>query len=503
MHIYDYLRLPIRVAFFAFILLGIGNFIQSESVNIFYTFRSSFILAAADIMKKTGAALVVNLPLIIMVNIVCKKANSGLPVVLAIAGYTMYLVTTMLFGPQNLPSYAYVSSSLLPLAEGRAPLQTGLIGSFLVGYLTRYAYMRSRHKSKYSLLALVNKDTTSLIYILVGCFILGLLVSYGYGYFYQLIQRAVTYISADLMDPRRIALYGVLDRSLSILGMGDLVRQPFWFTAAGGSYSNQITGGVVLGDVRIWEYIREYNTSFLGAGRFITPYYVINIFIVPAFYAGTLLFVNEASDRRHLLVTLILGAVFSILAGNPLPVELLMAFTTPFLLVFYLVLVAVLFGFMVYQKIFLGFFFSGNDASIAMPGNFPDLIINLRNAQLSDQVVSIVLVGLVCFLIMLVLTFVYYRFLAYDITSSGKKKALVEATAEAVGGAENIEKCSSGLFRLVMELKDLEKVSFDKIRELGARRITETRKGVSIEFGSSAAILMREMKKLMKESSRN
>ena len=504
MHIYDYLRLPIRVAFFGFVLIAFGTLIQSESVNIFYTFRLRVLLSAADICLRIGRAIIINLPLFFMVNIVCKKANSGLPIVLAITGYITYLVTTMLFGPGSLSTSAYLSNSLFSFSDSaHGPLQTGLVGSFLIGYATRYSYMRSRHKSRFSFLTFVNRDTTALIYNMVFCFIIGLLMSYAYGFFYALLQREITYIAQDLMDPRRIALYGFLDRFLTVFGLGNLIRQPFWYTAAGGSYSNLVTGSVVLGDVNIWSYIREHNSAYLGAGRFITAYYVINIFMIPAFYLGSFLFISDSQDRSRLIVPMILMSLLSILCGNPLPAELTMLFTTPLLWVFYLLISAVVYGLLVYLSVFLGFPYSLAETSYAMPGSLFDLVINLRNIQYRNAVGQIVLVGLGAFAVMFIAVFLYYRFLAYDIASTGKKRDLSARIIEAAGGAENIESCSSGLFRLVLELKDLEKVSFEDIRAIGARHVLETRKGLSIELGSSSYILSREVRKQVKEAVRN
>ena len=503
MYIYDYMRLPIRVAFFGFILIGLGSFIQSESVNIFYTFHSTVLISASDIMKKIGEAVVINLPLIIMVNIVCKKANSGLPIVLAITGFLTFSVTTMLFGPQNMSSAAYMNYGLVPAMAGRYPLRTGIIGSFLVGYATRYAYMRSRHRSSYSFLAFTSRDTTALIYNTVACFILGLLISYAYGPLYNALQRAIAYISQDLMDYRRLSLYGLLDRTLSILGLGNLIRQPFWYTAAGGSYSNPVTGTAILGDVNIWDYIREYNSAFLGAGRFITPYYVINLFLIPAYYVGTAIYVRDKSERVRFHVGIIFAVLISILCGNPYPAELAMLMTTPFILVVYLALVAGIFGLFVSQNIFLGFYFPIGDTTVAMPGNFPDLIINLRNYQFSEAVPQILVVGLIAFAVMLGIMVLYYEFFAYDMTSSGRKKKLADSLLESVGGIENVDSASTGLFRLFLDLKDLENVSFEQLQTLGARRITETRTGISVEFGSSSHILAKEIRKRMKTDLRN
>ena len=345
MNLYESCKTPIRIAYFGFALIAVGYLIQNDNVNLFYTFRSNIVLFVAELLLKIGEFTIMNLPLIFMLNIVCKKANNASPVVMALVGYFTFEVTTMLFSPQNLNPLAYSGSyginSVLNMASGtRSPLETGMIGSLLVAYATRTAFIFSRHRGDYSLTNLFSRDTSGIIYNFVFCFLLGILVSYTYPYLYLYIQKAVVFIGEDLQDPMRMGMYTVIDRVLSMLGIGNAIRYPFWYTASGGSYSNAMTGQSILGDVNIWTYIKDSNVSYLGAGRFITPYYVINMFMIPGFYLGTLLSMTDRNDRRYMLSTFLLAIVLSIIAGNPLPAELLMLFTSPILLLMYLLLTA-------------------------------------------------------------------------------------------------------------------------------------------------------------------
>lgn len=441
--------------------------------------------------------IIYNLPLIFMVNIVCKKANSGLPIVMSLIGYITFIVTMMLFGNQNLGTNAYLSSSIVGSLElGRLPFQTGLIGSFIVGYLIRIAYIGSRHLSSHSFFSFTHKDTTALIYSTILCFIAGLLISYLYPFAYGLLQNAITYISADLMDPKRIALYGFLDRVLSIFGLGNLIRNPFWFTAVGGSYSNSITGQAILGDVNIWNYLKQNNISYLGAGRFITPYYIINIFMIPALYIGIFFSISNKQEKNKYLVFTILGIIVSILVGNPLPIELTLLFTSPLLLLLYLGLVSGLFALLLYQRVFLGFSMTASSTTTAMPGSFPDYIVNIRNIQYSATVGKIFLIGLIFFALMLLLAILYYRYLSYDIFKTGNMENLCNNVVGALGGYDNVKYCNSGLNRVHFELDNLEDVSVEKLKNIGARRVTETRNGISIEFGSSSFAIAKMIENL-------
>ena len=150
MRIYESVKLPVRIAFFGFILIGFGFLIQNESVNIFYTFSNSLLLMFAQGCLMLGKTIIINLPLIFMIYIVCKKANSGVPIVLALLGYFAYLITTALFSSQSLSTYAYASglgiNAIVDISGlTKYPLETGLIGSFIVGYITRFSFINNNN----------------------------------------------------------------------------------------------------------------------------------------------------------------------------------------------------------------------------------------------------------------------------------------------------------------------------------------------------------------------
>ncbi len=506
MNLYESCKTPIRVAYFGFILVAIGFLIQNESVNVFYTFRSNIILFIAELFLKIGEFTIMNLPLIFMLNIVCKKANNAAPVVMALVGYFTFVVTTMLFSPQTLNATAYSTgfgiNSVFNMPSGtRLPLETGMIGSFLVAFATRAAFIFSRHRGSYSLSNIFARDTSGLIYNFLFCFGLGIVVSYTFPYFYMYLQRGITFIASDLLDPMRIGLYSALDRVLSILGLGNTIRYPFWYTSVGGSFSNTVTGQSVLGDVNIWTYIKDSNASYVGAGRFITPFYIINMFIIPAYYLGTLFSMSDPADRNVLIVEFLFVILLSVIAGNPLPTELLMLMTSPALLCFYLVIVGICSGVLVNFEAFLGFSSRISNTVIAMPGSFADFIINIRNSSLIPSIRTILIVGLCAFVVMLVLTMFYYRFLAFDFVKTGKGEILVDDIIRVAGGPENIINAGSGLFKLNVYIRDPEKINYEKIQDIGIRKVVETRNGLTFELGTSCnAIARRINKKLIKET---
>ena len=183
MYLYENCKMPLRTAFFGFMLMAFGFLIKNENVNIFYTFTNTYLLMFADGCALLGQTIVSNLPLIFMIYLVCKKANSGIPILLALVGYFSFLITMTLFVQQNLSSIAYTTNSGINAmininGNAKYPLETGMIGAFVVAFITRFSYIRSRHRSSHSLLGFLHKDSAALIYNVVLCTAAGMLCSY-------------------------------------------------------------------------------------------------------------------------------------------------------------------------------------------------------------------------------------------------------------------------------------------------------------------------------------
>lgn len=499
MYFYENYKMPLRIVYFGFLLIAFGFLIQNENVNIFYTFTNSFLLMFSNGCLLLGKALVINFPLIFMLYAVCKKANSGIPIALAMMGYFTFLITTLIFAPQNLSSYAYATNSGINSVVNfssltKYPLETGLIGSFVVAYITRFSFIRSRHRTSHSLLGFLHKDLAAMIYNTVLCSLAGILASYLFPIAYNLLSSAITYISKDLNDPSRLFIYGLLDRVLSILGLGNFIRNPFWNTALGGSYQT-LTGQAIVGDVNIWKYVKDSVTTYLGCGRFITPYYVINMFMAPCVYIGIYCSITDKKEKRTLIFPFIGVTILSIICGNPLPLELWMLFTCPVLLLAFILLEGSLFALLTKQGIYLGSSISASDTITGMPGSFPDFIINIRSVMHYDAIVQIAIIGLIFGLICLFITILYFRHLTFNIISQSKDKKFVEEIVEAIGGYSNIKEVGSGLYRVNFTLYDNESIDFEELSSLSLCKTSETRDGVSIQLGSSSYIIAKMINK--------
>ena len=488
--LYEPCKMSIRVLCFAFVLIGFGYLIQNENVNIFYTFTNPYLLVFARTVMNIGAVIVTNMPLVFLVSLVSKRANSGAPTVMALVGYITYLIVVTLWTSDTMPAQVYSNTlgiSLFNKGNLSFPIQTGLLGAFLVVFATRVSYLKSRRRSSYSLLAFANKDTAGLIYNIILCSIFGVVVAFVWPFVIQIYELGLAWIASDIADPKKLFIYGVVDRLSSIVGMGDLIREPFWYGVQGGAYSS-VTGQVIFGDVNIWRHMPEAAATFSGAGRFITPYYVINMFMVPAIYLGLYFSIDSRRQRKKYLFFCVAAILMSIICGNPLPLELVLLFTSPILLILYLVGCGSLFTILSESNAFLGFNHSGPTMA-AMPGSFADYIINIRTPQYTHAMLIILIVGIIFAVIYFMLTLLYYRYLAFDLANTNKSKSIVKKIVDAVGGIDNVVSASSGPFSLSIELNNLEIVSYDKIKKVGARRVTETNNGLILDFCSASKII--------------
>nr|MCR5300234.1 hypothetical protein [Erysipelotrichaceae bacterium] len=197
--LYENCQLPIRIACVGFVLMAFGFLIQNDSVNIFYTFSNTYLLIIAELSLKAGETIIKLLPLFFLSNLCAKKANSGVPIAIGLIGYLVFHCVTMIFSTGTFPAQcfttmlgiSYDATSLPTLSTGiRYPLDTGLIGAFIVGMATRYSYIRSRNRSSYSLFGLINKDTVAAIYNIMICGILGFAVTCIYPALYAFLSAA-------------------------------------------------------------------------------------------------------------------------------------------------------------------------------------------------------------------------------------------------------------------------------------------------------------------------
>ena len=150
---YEILKYPIEVLFIAWIMIGIGNLLSNGSLGIVYSIENDTIIILAEMLVKAGQFLVVNFPFIFLIRLSARQTGSATSIISSVCGYISYLTATMVFASGSLPSTAYSSIFGLSISNSASaalshsthyPLQTGMIGAFIVAMITLWSFNRSK-----------------------------------------------------------------------------------------------------------------------------------------------------------------------------------------------------------------------------------------------------------------------------------------------------------------------------------------------------------------------
>jgi len=502
-------QFPLKLLFIACTMISISSIALNSNAAVYFKIENEVILQLAYFIRSIGNFIVINFPFFVLVKMMARKGSQAVQNEIGILGYIVFLITTMYFAPQGLPSNSYtsilglsVSTASIPgLDSGiQYPLQTGLFGALIVGSIARGVYRRSRGKSQYGFFSFVDKNSYAILMILFLSFILGLVFAFVWPTLIFLLNEVFQFIATDINNPMNLLVYGVLDRVLSVFNLGGLIRQGFWFSELGGSWID-LAGASYTGDVSVWAAQIARGTFPQGAGRFITPYYIINLFAIPGMLLALYTLFTDRIERKRYRLFFVLAIVVSLLGGTLLPIELFLLIMAPLLFIMHIVVTGCLFGLCQAMNFSLGFSYSGNVIA-AMPGNIFDILIYLRNAAALTTLSNIVVVGIAMFVFYFLMTKLYYNVLAVDLFNTGMIKKKTDGFILAVGGLENIKRINSSPFRLTVQVQDPSLINFEQFQRLGASKVFEVRAGYAIQFGAGSTIIKNQLTRRMKEAKR-
>ena len=509
--LYEMLWFPITVLYFAVFLLGFGNILSNDAYSAIIDVNNEFVLLAAECMIRIGTFMIANFPLLFLIRLSARKSGSATTMISAISGYIAFLVVSMYFGRQDLPASAY--SSILGLSMTTAgsatvrggvhyPMQTGVLATAVVSVITLTSHTRSRNRSEYSFFSFISRDTWCVIRTVIFSGIAGLLVTYIWPYAVNLITTSLEYIAKDTTNPVNLTLYGMLERFLGVLNLGTLIRSPFWYGSSGGTWIS-MAGTNIAGDVNIWTAQTEASSITGMVGRFITPYYVINIFSVPGMLWAFYSLQTDRLERRRLLMFYVVVTIMSILTGTLLPLELSLVLLCPLLFVMHVAYMGILFGVFHAMHIYLGFNYHGTATLTALPGTLFEYLTYFQNSAIHGTLIKIAVVGVISFVIYFLMTRFYFKSLALDLFHTGYKDEVIEGTIQAVGGVENIKMINAGTERLIISLYDSSKLNVDQLLELGAIRVAETKAGYAIGYGARSTMIRIGINNYMRKTIRS
>ncbi|MGL5541621.1 MAG: hypothetical protein ACRDBX_08335, partial [Erysipelotrichaceae bacterium] len=358
-------------------------------------------------------------------------------------------------------------------------------------FITSRIYRRSRRYSMYGFGNFVDHDSWAMVFAFVLSLIAGIAMAYLWPLVIEGIKALFAWIGNDITNPINLFVYGIFERLSAPLGLLNIPREVFWFSELGGSWMDAF-GVTYLGDVSIYAVQQNLTTMIGTAGRFITPYYIINMFLIPAFYMGYYSLVSDKKDKRRYIKFFVIALLISILCGNPLPVEIYMLFMAPVLYVFYLFIVGVLYAVLAIFNVLIGFNFNGM-LMVAMPGSAIDLIQHLRNPEMYGALVRLAVIGLGVSVLFYILTRMYFKKYAIGFFEMHTVESTCDDIIFDLGGLENILQVHSTPDKLMVDLKDKSQVDLPALQSKGAYLIFESKEGFLIRLGNISTIVKEQI----------
>ncbi len=503
---YDVLFFPLLTIFTASVLMGLSGLILNSNFQTIISLNNPFIIRAAEIIRYMCGFIINNIPFLVLIKFLSKKYEDSTPVFVGVIGYFIFHVTTMFFASNKLPSVVFssvmgiaVDASRLTLSGSgmRYPLITGILAVFVVSFITRFTYRTSRRRSTYGYFAFVNRDAWALFLTCLFTFIMGVATALVWPFVINILYYIFRMIASDITNPMNLFIYGIMDRLMAVTGTGSIIRELFWFGEFGGSWiGNNIN---YLGDVSIWTAQKLAGVYSTGFGRLITPYFVLNIFAIPALLIGTFSTFTDKMEKKKYTLFLVLAIILSLISGSILPIELYLLIMTPLLFVFHIFYTGVLFALLKALNVSIGYAYSGSVIT-ATPGSIFDLLVHVRDDAFYIPLLTLVVVGIITFIVYYLVTRYYYKKACLDILNTGVKNKHITNFVLAIGGLENIKKIYSTPTKVILQVEDSSLLNFNLMKQQGASKVVETRTTFDISYGAISYLLVDEVNKMIKEA---
>lgn len=502
---FEIIQFPLITLFIATVIMGISGILVNPNTAFLFTIENNTVLLVAELLKYFGGFIVSNFPLLILIKLLSKRYEDSVPVFIGIIGFIIFNVTTMFIASTDMPLTAYSSVLGLSIDAGKFmfagtgvhfPIQTGIVAAIVLANITRFTYTRSRNRSSYGIFAFIDRDTWAMIVAIIYSVLAGVVISFIWPYFINVLYGIFHFIANDITNPMNLFVYGIFDRLLSILNLPSLIRGAFWFGEMGGSWINA-AGTNYLGDVAVWTAQSANGILNTGAGRLITPYFVLNIFAVPAYVIALFRTVTDKIERRKYWLFALMIVVISIFSGTLLPFELYLLIIAPMLFIFHLLATGLLFAVFQALSVFVGYAYAGS-IPIATPASLFDLLVFYRNPQMTRSITLIILVGAITFIAYFLITRYYYNKGALDLLNTGSGEIKINGIIDAIGGIENVRSMGSTPTKVIIQVFDTSLMNFNKMQKYGASKIVETRNGYAISLGSCSNIVRRAILKKVK-----
>lgn len=485
------LMLPVAILPAAGILLGIGNALVNENVIAYMPFLANGTVALiASMMEGCGQIIFDNLPLIFAVGVAVGLTDGeGVSALAAIVGLLVMNKAMSIMGgitdDMTGPMYANVL--------GIPTIQTGVFGGILIGILASSMYKRFYKIELPSYLGFFAGKR----FVPIITAVLSLLIGVALIFVWPPIQMGLMSFSQTVIDANRTLaafIFGVIERALIPFGLHHAFYNPFWYQF--GEYVNK-AGELVMGDQSIWFAQLKDGVEFT-AGTFMTGKFPFMMFGLPA---AALAMVHEAKPEKKKYVAGIMAsaALTSFLTGITEPIEFAFLFVAPVLFAVHCVFAGLSFMLMQILNVKIGMTFSGGLIDFTLFGIIPN-----RTPWYYVLVVGAVLA---------VVYYFGFRFMIrkFDLKTPGREDEVDENTSQsslvkgelaseilvALGDKENLSSLDACITRLRVQVKDINKVDREKLKELGAAGVMVVGDNIQAIFGTKSDTLKSEINEII------
>ncbi len=498
---FETIRFPLIILFVTVTLKGLSHTLLSEPFYTMLVVNFKWLITLMEITRDFSGLLIKYLPFIIVIKVLGKKHSSERVVLMFIVSYLLFLTVTKIVGQSTLPPIVYEnlfgmsttvsSGQLVKNSINLVPFRLGFIGVIIVGYISDLSFRKTRSRTRYGFLPYIDKDVLGLITTIFLTTIAAVGFSYIWPTAINLLYKVFEWIARDITNPVSTFVYGFLDRILSLLNISDINRESFWFTSLGGSWMNDL-GENFVGDISIWNQQIKNGIFNSGFGRFITPYYIVNLFAIPGFVLGVYSLYTNKRERLNVLSFSLLIIIVSMFADLSLPLEIFLVIMAPMLYAFHLFTVSSLFAILQGFKIFIGSVYSGPVSNMSL-GNGLELFSFFQYQNLQTSIISVLAIGLGVGLIYFFITRFYYKHLSLGLINKFEIEVLVDEILEVVGGIDNIDKVDSSPFRIEVELVRPQLFNYERLETTNISRVIETKSSYALYYGTASTIIRKEI----------
>ena len=497
---FETIRYPLIIMLIMFLFRGLSNTVLSDLIRPLIGGNFNWIISLMEILQYFSAFVIQYLPFIIVMKYLSSKHSRNSVMIMFIVSYILLLTSTMVLGVNNLPNVAYQNLFGISVIQTSAsasasvllmPYRIGLIGALVSGVIVHYSFKFTRTRTRYALFKFIDRDLMSLIIIIILSLLAGVLFSYIWPIIITTIFSIFDWIAKDISNPGHTFAYGFFDRIFALFDLSPLNRETFWFTNHGGSWMSN-SGMTYVGDVGIWNATIREGVYGSGFGRYLTPYYIINLFAVPGIIVGMFSLYTDRKERYSQLVIVLLLIAFSFIADLSLPVEVFLFVMAPLFYAIHVFISSAIFGILQGLEIFLGSSFI-KDVSNSALGNGVEFFHYLNNDNLSKTVFTLIIFGVIVFFLYYFITKVFYRYLAVGLINKFDIENYVNEFLNIVGGIDNIEEIHSTPFRIEVKLKRPQMFDYEALEKTNIARVIETRSKYAIYYGTSSTMIRKEI----------